>query len=77
MEPVFRRPNFAPPAPPLTRRLLVYFRSGAYKSVLKSLWIVTWMLSAVVHSKWGIGVVIRSGDPDFGSILTTPFCISH
>jgi hypothetical protein len=30
MEPVSRRPNFAPPSTPLTRRLLVYFRSGAY-----------------------------------------------
>ncbi len=31
MEPVSRRSGFAPPATPLTRRLLVYFRSGAYK----------------------------------------------
>ena len=30
MEPVSWRPAFAPPATPLTRRLLVYFRSGAY-----------------------------------------------
>jgi hypothetical protein len=30
MEPVSRRSNFAPPTTPLTRRLLVYFRSGAY-----------------------------------------------
>jgi hypothetical protein len=30
MEPVSWRPGFAPPATPLTRRLLVYFRSGAY-----------------------------------------------
>jgi hypothetical protein len=32
MEPVSWRPGFAPPATPLTRRLLVYFRSGAYSS---------------------------------------------
>jgi hypothetical protein len=31
MEPVSWRLGFAPPASPLTRRLLVYFRSGAYK----------------------------------------------
>jgi hypothetical protein len=30
MEPVSWRLGFAPPATPLTRRLLVYFRSGAY-----------------------------------------------
>jgi hypothetical protein len=30
MEPVSWRPGFAPPATPLTRPLLVYFRSGAY-----------------------------------------------
>jgi hypothetical protein len=30
MEPVSWRPRFAPPATPLTRRLLLYFRSGAY-----------------------------------------------
>jgi hypothetical protein len=30
MEPVSRRPGFAPPETPLTRRLLVYFASGAY-----------------------------------------------
>jgi hypothetical protein len=30
MEPVFRRSGFAPPQTPLTRRLLVYFPSGAY-----------------------------------------------
>ena len=32
MEPVLRRSGFTPPQTPLTRRLLVYFRSGAYKS---------------------------------------------
>lgn len=31
MEPVSRRSGFAPPATPLTRRLVVYFRSGAYR----------------------------------------------
>jgi hypothetical protein len=30
MEPVSRRSAFAPPPTPLTRRLLVYFASGAY-----------------------------------------------
>ena len=30
MEPVSRRSGFAPPPTPLTRRLLVYFPSGAY-----------------------------------------------
>jgi len=30
MEPVSWRSGFAPPETPLTRRLLVYFRSGAY-----------------------------------------------
>jgi len=30
MEPVFWRSGFAPPATPLTQRLLVYFASGAY-----------------------------------------------
>lgn len=33
MEPVFRRSGFAPPSTPLTRRLLVYFHSGAYRRV--------------------------------------------
>jgi len=32
MEPVWRRPNIPPPQTPLTRRLLVYFRSGAYNT---------------------------------------------
>lgn len=32
MEPVWRRSNFIPPQTPLTRRLLAYFRSGAYTS---------------------------------------------
>ncbi|HLW86678.1 MAG TPA: hypothetical protein VKR60_15785, partial [Candidatus Sulfotelmatobacter sp.] len=32
MEPASWRLGFAPPATPLTRRLLVYFRSGAYTS---------------------------------------------
>ena len=31
MEPISWRPGFAPPATPPTRRLLVYFRSGAYR----------------------------------------------
>jgi hypothetical protein len=30
MEPVSWRSGFAPPATPFTRRLLVYFDSGAY-----------------------------------------------
>src|ERR1700722_255806 len=33
MEPVSWRPGFAPPATPLTRHLLVYFRSGAYTNI--------------------------------------------
>ena len=33
MEPVSWRSGFAPPATPLTRRLLVYFASGAYNGV--------------------------------------------
>ena len=33
MEPVLRRSGFAPPQTPLTRRLLVYFRSGAYNEL--------------------------------------------
>jgi hypothetical protein len=34
MEPVSWRLGFAPPATPLKRRLLVYFRSGAYTNAL-------------------------------------------
>jgi DNA-binding transcriptional regulator YiaG len=38
MEPVSRRPGFAPPETPLTRRLLVYFASGAYSVTESSVW---------------------------------------
>ena len=33
MEPVSGRSGFDPPATPLARRLLVYFRSGAYRKL--------------------------------------------
>jgi hypothetical protein len=36
MEPVSWRLGFAPPATPLTRRLLVYFPFGAYKRCCNS-----------------------------------------
>ncbi|SRR5579872_4206122 len=35
MEPASRRPGFTPPQTPLTRRLLVYFASGAYNTLRK------------------------------------------
>ena len=41
MEPVSRRSGFAPPATPLTRRLLVYFDSGAYITNFPMLFSVT------------------------------------
>src|SRR5579872_362944 len=36
MEPASRRPGFTPPQTPLTRRLLVYFASGAYRQQAKA-----------------------------------------
>ena len=54
MEPVSWRSGFAPPVKPLTRRLLVYFASGAYTAdiaagIAREFWYREGLVSVVRH----------------------------